>query len=91
MAKHLNGYTQEGRPVLSGSYLFTLMDSRGVPFDMLNEILREQQAAFDTREFIQAAHQSKNFSKECLLKLLKMETPGECRFHVERLVEKAYA
>lgn len=47
--------TGEIKPVLSGAECFRLCDTSGMPFDELQELLREKNLAFNWPEFIEAA------------------------------------
>lgn len=45
----------------SGSDVFTFMDTYGLPFDSINDILRENNMFFDVEGFIIAAKKSGNY------------------------------
>lgn len=62
--------TQEIRPVVAGEHIFKLMDSYGLPLDIIHELLAERHIAVDVPGFILAAHKSKNYSKERLINLM---------------------
>jgi alanyl-tRNA synthetase len=66
----IDAVTQEQRPVIAGEHVFKLMDSHGLPFDLIQELLEENKLAYDVPGFIAAAHKSKNYSKERLTNLL---------------------
>lgn len=50
--------------MLSGREIFKLMDTHGLPLEIINEILRERGEAFNVVEFVDAAIESKNFTYE---------------------------
>lgn len=63
------------KAVLPGKFVFMLMDSRGLPLDVIQDVLREEDAAFNLKEFVEAAKASQNYSLERLLRLLKEHAP----------------
>jgi alanyl-tRNA synthetase len=62
--------TKEQRPVIAGEHIFKLIDSKGMPLDLVQELLQEHKLAFDVYGFIKAARKSKNYSRERLINLL---------------------
>jgi len=48
--------------VLSGKNIFKLMDTKGLPLDLITLELRQRQAIFNVVEFVEAALASKNFT-----------------------------
>jgi alanyl-tRNA synthetase len=68
--------TQEQRPVIKGEVAFFLMDSQGLPFDILLDVLKEHGYAFDFVGFAKAAKQSKNFTRERLELLFSNNAPN---------------
>jgi alanyl-tRNA synthetase len=56
--------------VVSGTWLFSLMDSKGLPLDFLLDELKARGLAFNVQEFIDAALKSKNFKPKRLFKML---------------------
>ena len=66
----INIATKEQCHVVSGEHIFKLMDSNGLPLDLIQELLQEHKLAFGVPGFITAAHKSKNYSKERLTNLL---------------------
>lgn len=62
--------TQEERPVMSGELIFKLMDSHGMPLDLIQDLLEEHKFAFDVPVFITTAVKSKNYSQERLTDML---------------------
>ena len=69
--------TGETRPVISGEVIFQMMDSRGLPLDVILECLGAESMAFDVQGFIQAARRSKNITDERIRKILEYNNP-EC-------------
>jgi len=67
--------------VISGAEIFKLMDTRGLPLEIINEELRIRGLAFNGVEFIEAALASKNFSyeriKERLVEAMLPQFRGE--------------
>ena len=49
------------------------MDSQGVPFEVICDILREKKIGFDLRQFILAAYESGNYTYDSLKKALLRE------------------
>ena len=41
--------------ILSGEYIFKLVDTYGLPMDMVNETLRERGLGFNVVEFVKCA------------------------------------
>jgi alanyl-tRNA synthetase len=62
-----------------GETVFKLMDSQGLPFDVICEVLAERGLQFDIVGFVRAARNSKNFSSERIYKVLTSDpnTPPE--------------
>jgi len=48
--------------ILNGAEVFKLMDTKGLPLDSINEILRANHIGFNVVQFIEAAMASKNFT-----------------------------
>lgn len=75
------GYAKDGqgsdkiKPVVDGRWIFQLMDTQGLPFDMINEMLKEYGLCFDLGGFLVAAVKSGNFSKRRLHALLDDSFP----------------
>ena len=65
------GYAN-GNPILSGEWVFFIMDSTGMPLDFILDMLREQDTGFDVIGFLRAAIQSGNFTLEKAVKRLKI-------------------
>ncbi len=56
------GNGPDGEPIVSGHFIFWLMDSKGLPLEIQVEILKEKGWGFSVLEFIEAAILSKNWS-----------------------------
>ena len=50
------------RKLISGNLIFQLMDSKGLPLEIVNDLLREKGLGFDVVDFIEAALASGNFT-----------------------------
>ena len=50
--------------MISGEAVFRLMDTHGLPLDLINEELRSRQLCFNVVEFVEVALASKNFTYE---------------------------
>ena len=50
--------------MISGEAIFRLMDTHGLPLEVINEELRNKQRCFNVVEFVEVALASKNFSYE---------------------------
>lgn len=68
--------TQERHPVIKGEIVFFLMDSKGLPFDILLDVFRERGYSFDLVGFIKSAKQSGNFSRKRLEFLFQNNIPN---------------
>ena len=66
--------------MISGEAIFRLMDTHGLPLDVINEELRSKQMCFNVVEFVEVALASKNFSYEKIKsRLLEAMLPGKRR------------
>lgn len=74
--------------IISGKFLFHLIDSKGFPMDYALDMLRERGMGFNVPEFVEAAHKSKNFKAGRLLALLVDSQPGR---HESKLTEEERA
>lgn len=61
--------------IIKGEFVFKLMDSHGLPFDIILCELKDRGLAFDVMGFIIAAIKSKNFTKKRLTNLLLDHSP----------------
>lgn len=61
------------RQVVSGDFIFKLLDTYGLPLDIIKDMLDEKNLAFDTLGFIQSALNSKNYTVK-KLKAILLET-----------------
>ena len=59
--------------ILNGRDIFNLMDSQGIPFELICSILREKNIGFDIKQFAIAAYNSGNYTYDSLKKLLLRE------------------
>jgi len=50
--------------MLSGEAIFGLMDTHGLPLEIINEELRSRQMCFNVVEFVETALASNNFTYE---------------------------
>lgn len=86
---------QDDTTILSGEFIFKMMDTHGMSLDIINEILRIKGFAFDISGFILAAKQSKNYSKERLKVIIKDNAPLDVdrSFYtkVDQLVDTLYS
>ena len=62
--------------VVSGNVIFKLMDTHGLPFDIILCELHDRGLAFNVHEFIISAIKSKNFSRKRLTNLLIDHSPN---------------
>ncbi len=90
----IKGYSND-TPILDGSLIFNLVDSKGMPLDLINELMEENKFGFDVKGFIQAAKQSKNYqNKERLRTLLVSSMLRENKELVKNIdicIEEIYA
>lgn len=83
----LVGYTIDNKPILSGALVFDLVDSKGMPLDLLNQLLEENGMGFDVNGFVISAKTSKNYAnKERLRILLKSNMIRENK-HLEKYID----
>lgn len=70
------GCTQDGttKQVLNGKIVFSMVDSMGIPLDIIMICLEKEGFAFDLLGFLQAAKDSKNYTKEKLRTLVVVES-----------------
>lgn len=61
--------------VVNGAFIFQLIDSIGLPFDIIVQECKERQIAFDLLDFIRAARDSKNYTPKRLKALLNENRP----------------
>lgn len=69
--------TKNKRIVLNGELIFFMMDSQGIPFDFLMDMLKEKQLSYNVETFIKSAYNSKNYSKEKLRMLFEYNKPKD--------------
>lgn len=75
VGKGTDSKTQEEKLVMSGEHVFFLMDSRGLPFQLIIDLLSENNSSYDVKGFIQAAYNSKNHNKEKMRILFENNKP----------------
>lgn len=56
----------DGSKIASGTEVFGLMDTRGIPLDVINETLRANDCGFNVVQFIEAALASRNFTYQTI-------------------------
>jgi len=61
--------------MINGKIVFELMDSRGLPLEIIRERLREKGLCFNVIEFIEAAIASKNYSYPKIKSRLMLDLP----------------
>jgi len=71
------GKSDNNKSILSGDTIFKLMDTHGLPLDVITEILRRKDLGFDLFGFIKAAKASKNYSKKRIRTILVDNAPLE--------------
>lgn len=69
--------SSDGSSVVSGEFIFKLMDTHGLPFDIIQCELKDRGLAFNVVEFIHAAIKSKNFTRKRLTNLLLDHAPSD--------------
>lgn len=62
-------------PVVSGSRMFRLIDSIGLPLDIVIQELKDRHIAFDVLGFVRAARDSKNYTPKRLTALFTENRP----------------
>ena len=73
--------------VLNGKQIFFLMDSRGMPLDIITDILREKGLCFDVVAFTEAALNSGNFTYSKIKSMLLGAMKGNIDVDVKREFE----
>ena len=63
--------------IMDGAKVFSLMDSEGLPFEVIQDELAHEGMAFNVYEFCQAARASGNYSAPKLFRLLKEHAPSD--------------
>ena len=63
--------------MLDGKKIFELMDTYGLPLEIINLELRKHQLCFNVVEFIEAALASKNFTYNTIKRQLLKAMPPE--------------
>ncbi|MAG26494.1 hypothetical protein CMI47_13185 [Candidatus Pacearchaeota archaeon] len=59
-----------GKPIVNGKLVFKLVDSDGIPFTVIDDIIRENNWGFDIVDFIKAIKHSKNYSMQSCVSML---------------------
>ena len=54
------------KPLFDGKYVFELMDTHGLPLEIVNEKLRELDTGFNVITFIESAIESKNYTYQTI-------------------------
>jgi alanyl-tRNA synthetase len=67
--------TDGATPIVSGAFIFQLIDSIGLPLDIVVQELKEKCLAFDMVGFIQAAKDSTNYTTKRLKALFNENRP----------------
>lgn len=81
---------------ISGKEVFKFLDSYGLPLDIMILEMRKNGLFFDVKEFIEAAHKSKNFENpHRLLKVLIADLPENEEYlnivmTIERIICQIY-
>lgn len=73
--------------VLNGETVFRMIDSDGIPFEVVCHILRERGIGFDLKQFVVSAYSSGNYTYTSLKKVLLREAKTES---AKRLIEKLF-
>jgi len=76
-------------PLMDGADVFRLMDSEGLPLDVIQDLLAEKGMGFNVVGFARAALASGNYGPQRTLELLeqcapKSVPPGACKLAVAR-------
>ena len=87
MAAEIIGKTVDGKSVINGAFVFKLMDTRGLPLEIITDGLRERNMVFDVAGFVEAADRSGNYKPGVLKERLKEVLPGDA---VDILVDRIY-
>jgi hypothetical protein len=88
------GYGEDGTIVRDGKFIFWMMDSQGIPLEVLMLCLRKRKEAFDVAGFIEEALSNPNYQtpdapqrlKQKLLNARRWSNPKE-RKEVEMLID----
>jgi alanyl-tRNA synthetase len=91
------GKSDNETPIISGEYIFNMIDSYGFPFYLILELLEENDLGFDVKGFIIKAKTSKNYeNKDRLISLFrdnirKSHNSEKIMKLVKLLIDKIYA
>lgn len=88
------GRSIDNKLILCGKFVFDMVDSKGMPLDLLNQLLEENRMGFDVKGFIFTAKSSKNYAnKERLRILLKsnmLRENKQLEKYIDICIEKVY-
>ena len=82
------GVGPDDEPIVDGEFIFWMMDSQGMPLEVLNAILADKGMGFDVIGFIQAGLESGNWKPRTLERKLLMAYEGPDRQIVEDKLSK---
>lgn len=82
------GKSQDGKIIISGEFIFSMIDSLGFPLYLLIDLLEESNLGFDVIGFIKKAKTSKNYeNNERLLSLFRDNVKSTNYDKIMNLVE----
>lgn len=84
----IQGKSTDGKVVWNGASIFWMMDSQGMPLEVIVTLLRRRGEGFDVKGFIEVALQSKNFTPERIRSRLLNCYKGKDRQVVEDLIDE---
>lgn len=76
--------------MINGDLVLWLIDTKGLPMEVINMQLAERGWGFDVLGFIAACIENPNFNAKRCYRLLKVDSPKELHNAFKWLVEKCY-
>jgi alanyl-tRNA synthetase len=91
----IDSFDNSVKNVIDGRVIFYMMDSQGMSFDILMDLLNNKNMGFDVETFIIAAKESKNYRKDRLRLLFEYSSPNKEKYldfmeKVDYLLDKIF-
>ncbi len=86
-SKYIAGYSDKNIAIVDGAVIFDLVDSKGFPLDIINDLLEENNLGFDVVGFIRKANQSKNYSNPDRLRILLVSAMKRNNPEIEKRID----
>ena len=69
------GESKDGKKIIDGSFLLFMKDSRGIPLEVTNQFLKENDLGFCVKSFINACIDNPNYSLSKTRRMLQAVQP----------------